>query len=244
MPILVGEGFEVAGVGSAGVVDQNVQAAERGSTLLDQLADLLSIGDIGPLRVHRAARSAQSVCCSIDLALITRTDRDMGALGDQLLGDGETDSLGAAGHQRTAAGEVEFHLRVGAPGRRCSLTRCMLQERLPRRREHVDLLTGRVLGVSAVGNPGGDHRDIAGVHGAHITVDLEFELALEHDGELLLDMHVHRSDGVAFERHEVDQRPVAEHRPERQSRNEFDGFDVADTNVAPGAGRCPAGTRC
>ena len=76
-------------------------------------------------------------------------------------------------------------------------------------------------------HPRRDHGDVAGAHCAHLTVQLELELTLQHDGELLLHVDVHRSLRPRFERHEVDQRPVAEDGSECQAGDELDRFDVS-----------------
>src|SRR4029434_9246579 len=58
------------------------------------------------------------------------------------------------------------------------------------------------------------------------------ELALEHDDDLLLLVDVGGSDRVGRERHEVGHRVLAEHRTERQPRDELDGVDVVDPDEA------------
>src|SRR5262249_26887242 len=71
-----------------------------------------------------------------------------------------------------------------------------------------------------------------GAHGARLPVDVELELALEHDDDLLLLVDVRGSDRVGRERHEVGHRVLANHRTERQARDELDGVDVVDPDVA------------
>ena len=50
-PVLVGERLEGAGVRAAGVVDEEVDPAERLGGARDEVPDLLGIGDVGRLRV-------------------------------------------------------------------------------------------------------------------------------------------------------------------------------------------------
>jgi hypothetical protein len=86
--------------------------------------------------------------------------------------------------------------------------------------------------VGAVRDPWRDHRHVPGTHGARLPVDVELELALEHDDDLLLLVDVGGSDRVGRERHEVGHRVLAEHRTERQPGDEFDGVDVVDPDEA------------
>jgi len=84
-----------------------------------------------------------------------------------------------------------------------------------------------------VRHPRRDHRDVAGPHGPELAVDLELELALEHDDDLLLLVDVDRRDGVGLERHEVGHRPLTHHRAEPQARHELDRVDVGHLHEPP-----------
>jgi hypothetical protein len=52
----------------------------------------------------------------IDLGLVTGADRDVGALGGELFGDGAADAFGAAGNQGLPAGQISSRDRwLAAP---------------------------------------------------------------------------------------------------------------------------------
>ena len=88
-PVLVRERLEGAGVRAAGVVDEEVDPAERLRGAGDEVLNLLGIGDVGPLRVD----DAQLLGRGEDLVLVAGADRDADALADELAGDRGAESL-------------------------------------------------------------------------------------------------------------------------------------------------------
>ncbi len=128
-----------------------------------------------------------------------------------------------------------------APAGRGVPTRCVFEEGATRWCEDIDLTAGGVFGARPVRDPRRDDRDIAGAHGAHLAVELELELALQHDGELLLDVDVHGRLGVRLEGDEVDQAALAEDGPERQAGDELHRLDIIHDHVA--ARRCRGAPR-
>ena len=103
-PIVIGDRDEAAEVRlePADVVHQNVQPAEFGHGLLDQLRRTVGAGQVDGNRVHIVAEPLQR-------------GRGPGAghhqhtLGRQRRGDGQADALGRAGDHSYLAGQVEFH---------------------------------------------------------------------------------------------------------------------------------------
>jgi len=67
-------------------------------------------------------------------------------------------------------------------------------------------------------HPAGDDCDVARSHGAHIAIDVELELTLNHENDLLLLVHVHRRLGMRRKGHEVEHGALAEDRPEDEAR--------------------------
>ena len=76
-------------------------------------------------------------------------------------------------------------------------------------REHVDLEAVAVGRPGPVRHPGRDDGDVALAHDPHVSVEVEGELALQHDDDLLLLVHVPRRVGARLERHEVGHRAAA-----------------------------------
>ena len=95
---------------AAGVVDEEVDPAERLGGARDEVAYLLGIGDVGPLRVDDGAVRAQLLGRRQHLVLVPCADRHAHALAHELAGDRGADPLRAAGDERAASFETELHL--------------------------------------------------------------------------------------------------------------------------------------
>src|SRR5579875_477950 len=113
------------------------------------------------------------------------------------------------------------------------------EQRGARRAEDVDLPAARGGGPGAVRYPGRDHRDVALAHHPDVTVQVEGELAVEHDHDLLFLVDVPGRLGARLEVHEVGHRALAEHRPEPEPGDELGRLDVVHADVTAGPGRLP-----
>src|SRR5579875_499885 len=140
---------------------------------------------------------------------------------------------GPSGFGRRGAGRAV--LRSGA--RVLGLRQC--EQRGARRAEDVDLPAARGGGPGAVRYPGRDHRDVALAHHPDVTVQVEGELAVEHDHDLLFLVDVPGRLGARLEVHEVGHRALAEHRPEPEPGDELGRLDVVHADVTAGPGRLP-----
>src|SRR5262249_13753455 len=102
----------------------------------------------------------------------------------------------------------------------CMLLR-QLEQALPRRGEHIDLLAGAVSGPCAVRYPRRNHRDVALAHRAHRPVQVNDKLAVQDDDDLLLLLYGPWRHRARREAHEVRHHSLAEHRPESEPRGEL-----------------------
>ena len=76
-------------------------------------------------------------------------------------------------------------------------------------------------------HPTRNHRHIAHVHRADITIDVELELPLQDEHDLLLHVYMHRRLGVRLERHEIEHRVLTQDRSEPEPGQELDLDTVA-----------------
>src|SRR5262249_53410932 len=88
----------------------------------------------------------------------------------------------------------------------------------------------------AVRHPGRHDRDVALAHDAHIAVQIEGELAVEHDDDLLFLVDVPRRFSAGLEADEIRHRPVALHGPEAEAGEELDWGDGVDVDIPAWAG--------
>ena len=95
---------------AAGVVDEEVDPAERLGGARHEVAYLLGIGDVGPLRMDDGAVRAELLGRRQHLVLVPGADRDAHAFGHELTGDRGADPLRAAGDESAASLEPELHL--------------------------------------------------------------------------------------------------------------------------------------
>ncbi len=112
---LVGQLLERAGRGGAGVVDDDVDLAERLHRLV---VDALDVGGLGDVALHAddpAARlGADRLDRLVERLAAARHDRDVGAGGGEAGGDRKADALAAAGDDGRAAGKTDFHSMLSA----------------------------------------------------------------------------------------------------------------------------------
>ena len=90
---------------AAGVVDEEVDPAERLRGAGDEVAHLLGVGDVGGLRVGGADLLARGE----HLVLVPGADRDAGALADELARDRGAEPLRPSGDESAAPFEPELH---------------------------------------------------------------------------------------------------------------------------------------
>ncbi len=91
---------------AAGVVDEEIDPAERLRGAGDEILNLLGIGHVGPLRVDDAQLFGRGEY----LVLVACADRDAHALAHELAGDRSADPFRAAGDERVSSFEAELHL--------------------------------------------------------------------------------------------------------------------------------------
>src|SRR4029077_10085606 len=109
VPVVVGQRGEPPGPGRAGVVDQDVGAAQRGGGGRDERLDLAGVGDIAGQRGDAATRGGQLGGRLCELGLVAGAYGRRRALGQQLGGDGLAQPLRTAGHDGPAAAQAEVH---------------------------------------------------------------------------------------------------------------------------------------
>jgi hypothetical protein len=81
----------------AGVIDQNVEMAERRDGLLDEVRDCAALADVGR---DEPAVSAERIGFGFASGSVNVGDDDPGALGDIAPRDREADAVRAAGNDR------------------------------------------------------------------------------------------------------------------------------------------------
>ena len=97
VPLVIGElGGGLKIFGATGIVDQHVDASERGDRLLDEVLDVRLYGHVAGEERGSLADSEIGQCL---LALLGRpsVERHLGALGESRLGDPSSNALGTAG---------------------------------------------------------------------------------------------------------------------------------------------------
>ena len=106
----------------AGVVDADIDAAERGDRCLDGARDLVLEADVARQRQRAAARRLDLGDRRVDSAfelgvrlLRLGDDGDVGAVTRRALGDGEADAAARPGDEQRLAGEPR-HRSVSRPG--------------------------------------------------------------------------------------------------------------------------------
>ena len=100
---------EVGGVDDAGVVDQDVERAERRDGVVDQLLDRARIADVGG---DEAGVGAERLGLGLPGRRVDIRDDDARALRDVALGDGEPDAARAAGDDRNLVRKPHELLRA------------------------------------------------------------------------------------------------------------------------------------
>ncbi len=107
VPLLRRELLDRRDVLDAGIVDQDVDAAELGAGALDQRRHLGGLRHVGRVVAHRdAMRRGEPRARRLDLlGLAEAVQRDRGAGRRQRLGDAEADAAGRAGDDGRATGE-------------------------------------------------------------------------------------------------------------------------------------------
>jgi isopenicillin-N N-acyltransferase like protein len=191
LPVVVGQRAELAGVGPAGVVDQDVESAHRLVGRLDERGDLIGHGHVahhrGDLTGSIGGFLADLVRGRFEFARVARADRDRHALGDQACGYRLTQPLRSAGDDRPAARQPELHLgfALRLPVGSGQVRLGQVEQALARRAEHVNLVTVPVGRPGSMRHPGRDHGDVALAHCPHVTVEVEFQFAVDDDHDLL-----------------------------------------------------------
>jgi hypothetical protein len=93
-----------------GVVYQDIDAAERGVTLLDEILRIGRLGQIGWYRHDFSVRLPRDLCGgSFQLLLAPRADRDIDALARQGKSDRLADTLARSGDECRLAIHLEIH---------------------------------------------------------------------------------------------------------------------------------------
>src|SRR5207247_11042865 len=98
-------GLEPGTATAAGVVNEDVQAAEMVGRRLDEGFHLAQFGNIGGLRVDRRSELGGGL---IEPFAVSRADRDAAAFGKQALSDGVAEAVAAPGDRGDAALEPEI----------------------------------------------------------------------------------------------------------------------------------------
>lgn len=106
----------------AGVVDDDVESAERLSGVADELLDGVTVGHVGGGSVDGAER-CQLGLCGANALFAAGADRDRGALLQEQLGDRPPDSAAPAGDVRFLPAQAEIHVALLAYVRRQYLLR-------------------------------------------------------------------------------------------------------------------------
>ena len=107
VPLIVLHHHEQVVLGEAGVVDEDVEPAELGDRLVDQLGHLRLVAEVAGADVHARAELGGQLLELVDLA---PGDGDRRPLLVQRAGDAAADAAGCAGDQRRLVGEIE-HVR-------------------------------------------------------------------------------------------------------------------------------------
>ena len=103
----VGLPHRLVDAGDAGIVDEDVDLAER---LQRGVAGLLDRGEVADVDLERGHRIADFLGGLFRQLLVEIPDRDLGAGLDEALGDGAAKALRAAGHDRGPAVEIDLVL--------------------------------------------------------------------------------------------------------------------------------------
>ena len=103
VPVLGGHGHERLESTDAGVVDENVEPAERGHRLIDHARDVELFADVRDNALHRAGEGAQLLVGVLDASRPDAAERHAAAALGQRLHDGEADAATPAGDERDPA---------------------------------------------------------------------------------------------------------------------------------------------
>src|SRR5580700_3773672 len=102
-PIGVGEIEEIAALGGAGIVDENVEAAELALDLLDQFCRRVRAAQIDHRDGGAAALLADRSCYLVERLFVAAGQHDVAAFGRQRRRDTAANAAARSGHQRDLA---------------------------------------------------------------------------------------------------------------------------------------------
>ena len=112
LPVVLGQMLDHAAGRGAGIVDHDVDAAERLVGLLDEVLGVVVLAQIGGDRHDLAAgRLGDLLRGGFERLLAPRADRDVDAFLGERERDALADAFAAAGDQRGLALELEVHFR-------------------------------------------------------------------------------------------------------------------------------------
>jgi len=152
MPVLVGEGLEGPRVRGTGVVDEDVDAAQPLGRFGDELLHGIGVGDVGD-PAGSGACGRQLLFRELHLVGVARAEGHGDALGEQVRDDSAADPPRTAGDDGAATAQTELHLGLATAGDDAAFGQLrggMVEQRLARRVEHVNLTAGRVVCAGTV----------------------------------------------------------------------------------------------
>jgi hypothetical protein len=100
LPIGVGQGEKIAALGGAGIVDQNVEAAELALELFDQLSRRVLLAQVDDGDPGAASRLADRGRDLFERRRVAAGQHHVAALGRQRQRDTAADAATRSGHQR------------------------------------------------------------------------------------------------------------------------------------------------
>ena len=108
-PIGVGEIEEIAALGGAGIVDENVEPAELALDLFDQFCRRVRAAQIDCRDGGAAALLADGGCDLVERLFVAAGQHHVAALGRQRQRDAAADAAARSGHQRDLAFQAQVH---------------------------------------------------------------------------------------------------------------------------------------
>ena len=108
-PVGVGEIEEIAALGGAGIVDENVEPAELALDLFDQFCRRVLAAQVDHRDGGAAALLADGGCDLVERLLVAAGQHHVAAFGRQRQRDAAADAAARSGHQRDLALQSQLH---------------------------------------------------------------------------------------------------------------------------------------